>query len=227
MGFSHFLDFPYGYMAGFFLAAALSGGLAAGLAASVASHVFASRLFRWKVLDHARKDIQGAVSAYMEWLATVSGAFAFWKTDLLPAFVPDSTQDQFELNRMRVLFVDQRGQNWLSKLEEYDALLGKFTPAIKAIWLRQMEIQHGFAKVFKCMESDPPLAVKTGERIENLAFDQVQLLADFLYHLQFECLRSVSRRRPRPPRDFARPRIIRTGLGRIRVIQPGDRTARL
>lgn len=210
-------------MEGAFLAAALIGGLSGGLAASLASHALARRLFKFKVLHNARKEINGAVSAYLEWLSSVSGAFAFWKTDLLPAYVPDSPQDEFELNRMRVLFVDQRGQFWLSKLEEYDAILGKFSQAIKALWTRQMEIQHGFADVFKCMESDPPMAVKAGERIENLAFEQIQLLTDFMYHLQFECLRSVAGGRPRAPVDITRPRIVRTALGRIRVIQAGNR----
>lgn len=223
MGYPHFLDFPGGSMEGAFLAAALTGGMAGGLAASAASHFLAKRLFRCKVLDHARKDIKVSISAYMEWLATVSGSFAFWKTDLQPAYVPDSAQDQFELNRMRVLFVDQRGQLWLSKLEEYDALLGKFAHAVKDLWMRQVEIQHGFADVFRFMESDPPLAVQAGERIQNIAFDQVQLLADFLYLLQFECLRSVAGGKPRAPRDLTRPRIVLNFWGRIKVVRPGDR----
>lgn len=207
-----------------FLTAAVIGGLMGGLVASLASYFFSRRLFQAKVLDNARKDIKSPMNAYMEWLTTISGEFAIWKTDLLPAYIPDSPQDQFELNRMRKLYVDQRNQLWLSKLEEYDTVLGKFNPAIKAMWMRQMEIQNGFTEVFKSMETDPPEAVKIGERIENLAFEQAQLVSDFLYHLQYECLRSVATSRPRDPKDLIKTRIVRTGLGRIRVVSPKNAT---
>ena len=129
--FPGFLDGPAGSV---FLSAALMGGLIGsligGLAAVITSYIFSQRLFKSKVLDNARKDIKVPLSAYMEWLTTVSGEFALWKTDLLPAYLPESAQDQIELNRMRKLFVDQRNQLWLSKLEEYDTLLEKFNPAI-------------------------------------------------------------------------------------------------
>lgn len=196
------------------------GSLIGGMAAAVFAYVFSRRLFKSKVLDNARKDIKVPMSGYIEWLTTVAGEFALWKTDLLPAYIPDSSQDQFELNRMRKLFVDQRNQLWLSKLEEYDTLLEKFNPAIKAMWFRQMELHEAFSKVFKCLESDPPEAVKTGERIESLAFEQCQLVSDFLYHLQYECLRSVATARPRAPKDIVKPRIVRTGFGRIKVVSP-------
>lgn len=199
---------------------ALLGSLIGGLASVTTAYVFSRRLFKSKVLDNARKDIKGPLSAYMEWLTTVSGEFALWKTDLLPAYIPDSSQDQFELNRMRKLFVDQRNQLWLSKLEEYDTLLEKFNPAIKAMWFRQMELHEAFTKVFKSLESDPPEAVKAGEKIEGLAFEQGQLVSDFLYHLQYECLRSVATARPRAPKDVVKPRIVRTALGRIKVMMP-------
>jgi hypothetical protein len=209
-----------------FLTAALMGGLVGalvgGLGAAGTAYFFSRRLFKSKVLDNARKDIKGPLSGYMEWLTTVSGEFSLWKTDLLPAYIPDSAQDQFELNRMRKLFVDQRNQLWLSKLEEYDTLLAKFNPAIKAMWFRQMELHEGFSKVFKALESDPPEAVKAGERIETLAFEQGQLVSDFLYHLQYECLRSVATARPRTPKEVAKPRIVRTALGRIKVVLPKD-----
>ncbi|MEO7957121.1 MAG: hypothetical protein ABIW76_10580 [Fibrobacteria bacterium] len=198
------------------------GGLLGGLAVAITAHLFSQRLFKSKVLDNARKDINGPLSAYMEWLTTVSGEFALWKTDLIPAYIPDSTKDQFELNRMRKLFVDQRNQLWFSKLEEYDTLLEKFNPAIKAMWFRQTELHEGFSMVFKSLESDPPEAAKAGERIEGLAFEQGQLVSDFLYHLQFECLRAVASARPRTPKNIVKPRIVRTALGRIRVVTPRD-----
>ena len=214
-----------------FLASALIGGvfgsLIGGFAAAVFTYAFSQKLFKSKVLDNARKDIKGPLGAYIEWLTTVSGEFALWKTDLLPAYIADSSQDQFELNRMRKLFVDQRNQLWLSKLEEYDTLLEKFNPAIKAMWFRQMELHEAFSKVFKTLESDPPDAVKTGERIESLAFEQSQLVSDFLYHLQYECLRSVATARPRMPKEIIKPRIVRTALGRIKVLVPGNSQSRL
>jgi hypothetical protein len=214
-----------------FLTSAIVGGifgsLIGGMAAAVFAYVFSRRLFKSKVLDNARKDIKVPMSGYIEWLTTVAGEFALWKTDLLPAYIPDSSQDQFELNRMRKLFVDQRNQLWLSKLEEYDTLLEKFNPAIKAMWFRQMELHESFSKVFKCLESDPPEAVKTGERIEGLAFEQCQLVSDFLYHLQYECLRSVATARPRAPKDLVKPRIVRTGFGRIKVVSPKESPSQL
>jgi hypothetical protein len=209
-----------------FLLAALFGGvigsLIGGLAAALTAYWFSRRLFKSKVLDNARKDIKAPLSAYTEWLTTVSGEFAQWKTDLLGAFLPDSSQDQFELNRMRKLFVDQRNQLWITKLEEYDTLLEKFNPAIKVLWFRQMELQESFSLVFNCMESDPPAAIAAGEKIEELAFEQCQLVSDFLYHLQYECLRSVASARPRAPRDIIKPRIVRTVTGRIKVALPKD-----
>jgi hypothetical protein len=226
MGFPHLYGFLSESGESVFLGAAIVGGvlgsLIGGLAAAVTTYIFSQRLFKSKVLDNARKDIKGPLSAYMEWLTTVSGEFALWKTDLLPAYLPDSSQDQFELNRMRKLFVDQRNQLWLSKLEEYDTLLEKFNPAIKAMWFRQAELHEGFSMVFKSLESDPPEAVKAGERIESLAFEQGQLVSDFLYHLQYECLRSVATARPRTPKNIVKPRIVRTVLGRIRVVTPYD-----
>jgi hypothetical protein len=226
MGFPHILGFLAGPGETVFLTAALLGGLIGsligGLAAAITAYLFSQRLFKSKVLDNARKDIKGPLSSYMEWLTTVSGEFALWKTDLIPAYIPDSAQDQFELNRMRKLFVDQRNQLWLSKLEEYDTLLEKFNPAIKEMWFRQLELHEGFSKVFKSLESDPPEAVKAGEKIESLAFEQGQLVSDFLYHLQYECLRSVATAKPRMPKTIVKPRIIRTALGRIRVVTPMD-----
>lgn len=214
-----------------FLGTALFGGLVGsligGLAAAITTYLFSRKLFKSKVLDNARKDIKVPLSSYMEWLTTVSGEFALWKTDLIAAFIPDSAQDQFELNRMRKLFVDQRNQLWLAKLEEYDTLLEKFNPAIKAMWFRQMELHEGFARVFKTLESDPPEAVKAGERIETLAFEQGQLVSDFLYHLQYECLRSVATARPRTPKNIIKPRIVRTAMGRIRVVTPKDQDSAL
>jgi hypothetical protein len=226
MGFPHLSGLLSESGESVFLGAAIVGGaigsLIGGLAAALTAYLFSRRLFKSRVLDNARKDINGPLTAYMEWLTTVSGEFALWKTDLIPAYIPDSSQDQFELNRMRKLFVDQRNQLWLSKLEEYDTLLEKFNPAIKAMWFRQMELHEGFTAVFKLLESDPPEAVKAGERLEGLAFEQGQLVSDFLYHLQYECLRFVATARPRMPKNIVKPRIVRTALGRIRVVTPND-----
>ncbi|GEM_PF-3048896 len=230
MAFPHLLGFlgETGERVFLFSAAlgALAGSLAGGLASALVAYVFARRLFKSRVLDQARKDITVPVSAYMEWLTVVSGEFALWKTDLLPAYIAESAQDQFELNRMRKLFVDQRNALWLSKLEEYDTLLAKFNSAIKAMWMRQMELHEGFSRVFKSLEDDPPDAVKAGERIETLAFEQGQLVSDFLYHLQYECLRSVATAKPRTPKNLIKPRIIRTPSGRIRLVTPEDPGAR-
>ena len=230
-----FLPLLSGFSAGagdhVFLGTAVFGGLigslVGGLAAAVTTYLFSRKLFKSKVLDSARKDIKVPLSSYMEWLTTVSGEFALWKTDLIPAYLPDSAKDQFELNRMRKLFVDQRNQLWLAKLEEYDTLLEKFNPAIKAMWFRQMELHEGFSRVFKTLESDPPEAAKAGERIESLAFEQGQLVSDFLYHLQYECLRSIATARPRTPKNIIKPRIVRTALGRIRVVTPKDQDSLL
>jgi hypothetical protein len=199
---------------------ALVGCLVGGLATTLITYFFAHRLFKSKVLNQARKDISGPLSAYMEWLTTVSGEFALWKSDLLPAYISESTHDQFELNRMRKLFVDQRNSLWISKLEEYDTLLAKFNPAIKAMWIRQMELHESFTMVFENLDQNPDTAVSIGSRIETLAFEQGQLVSDFLYHLQYECLHSVATAKPRNPKSIIKPRIIRTTLGRIRLVTP-------
>ena len=209
-----------------FLASAVIGGLLGsllgGLASAWAAYAFARHMFRNKVLDHARKEIKAPLGAYMEWLTTVSGEFALWKTELLPSFLADSGQDQFELNRMRKLFVDQRNTLWVARLEEYDAILPKFSSAIKAMWIRQTEISESFDHIFRNLEVDPPEAVNAGERIETLAFEQGQLVSDFLYQLQYECLRSVAKRKPRIPRDLVKPRIIRTSFGQVRLVSPKE-----
>lgn len=209
-----------------FLASAVLGGLVGSLAGGMASawfaYAFARRLFRNQVLDHARKELKAPLGAYMEWLATVSGEFAVWKSELLPSFLPDSGQDQFELNRMRKLFVDQRNSLWMARLEEYDAILPSFASVSKAMWIRQTEIAGNFDRVFLNLETDPPEAAKAGERLETLAFEQGQLVSDFLYQLQYECLRSVARRKPRSPRDQVKPRIVRTSLGRVRLVSPKE-----
>jgi hypothetical protein len=224
MAFSQFLSFLAGPQSTLFIGSAglgaLAGCLVGGLATILISNIFARRLFKSQVLDQARRDIAGSLSAYQEWLTTVSGEFALWKLELLSAYISDSGHDQFELNRMRKLFVDQRNVLWLTKLEEYDTLLGKFNPAIKAMWIRQMELHDGFSRVFKNLESDPNQTVKAGERIETLAFEQGQLVSDFLYHLQYECLRSIATAKPRSPKIIIKPRIIRTALGRIRLVTP-------
>jgi hypothetical protein len=201
----------------------LVGGLLAGFAAAVATYIFSRKLFKSKILDHARREIKEPLGAYMEWLTNVAGEFSLWKADLLPAFLSDSTRDIQELNRMRRLFVDQRNSLWLSKLEEYDTLLHKFNPVIRGMWFRQMEINECFNQVFRCLESDPPEALQAGEKIETLAFEQCQLTTDFLYQLQYECLRTVAARKRRMPRDQVKPRIVRTHFGRIKLMIPGKR----
>lgn len=209
-----------------FLASAVMGGLLGsligGIASGWAAYAFARRMFRNRVLDHARKEIKAPVGAYMEWLTLVSGEFALWKSELLPSFLADSSQDQFQLNRMRKLFVDQRNSLWITRIEEYDAILPKFSQAVKAMWIRQTEINETFDRVFRNLETDPPEAVKAGERIETLAFEQGQLVSDFLYQLQYECLRDVATRRPKALRDPVKPRIVRTSFGKVRMVTPKE-----
>jgi hypothetical protein len=203
-----------------FLSAALMGGMSGGLGGAALAYFFSRRLFRSQVMREALQEIREPLAAYMDWLATVSGEFSLWKSDLLPAFVPDSPQDQFELNRMRKLFVDQRNQRWMDVLEAYDTLLARFTPAIKSMWLRQAELHEAFSRIFRNLESDPPEAARGGERLANLAFEQNQLVSDFLYHLQYECLKPVASARPRKPKALLKPRIVRTAWGRIKVVGP-------
>jgi hypothetical protein len=207
------------FLASAFLGA-LAGCLAGGLATAWGAHALARRMFRNHVLDHARKELKGPLADYSEWLASVHGSFAMWKLDLLPAYLPDSGQDQFELNRMRRLFVDQRNALWIDRLEEYDAILPNLAPAVKDLWMRQGGIAECFDAVFRHIESDPPEAAKAGERLEALAFEQGQLVSDLIYHLQYECLRDIAARKPRVPGDLVKPRLIRTGSGKVRVASP-------
>ncbi len=207
----------------FFLSAAvgaLFGCLVGGMATLFVTYFFARRLFKSKILDQARQEISIPLSAYREWLTMVAGEFALWNTELLPAYLSESAQDQFELNRMRKLYVDPRNTLWLAKLEEYDTMLAKFNPSIKSMWTQQQEINDRFSHVFINLEKNPPEAVKAGKRLETLAFEQGQLVSDFLYHLQYECLRSVATSRPSMPNVLIKPRIIRTGIGKIRIISP-------
>lgn len=203
-----------------FLSAALMGGMSGGLGGAALAYFFSRRLFRSQVMREALQEIREPMSSYMDWLETVSGEFSLWKADLLPAFVPDSPQDQFELNRMRKLFVDRRSQRWLDVLEAYDTLLARFTPAVNAIWSRQAELHEAFSRIFKNLESDPPEAARGGQLIENLAFEQNQLVSDFLYHLQYECLKPAASARPRKPKAPIKARIVRTAWGRIKVVGP-------
>jgi hypothetical protein len=200
----------------------LLGTLIGGIATASAAYAFALRMFRNQVLDHARKEIKGPLGAYAEWLTAVSGEFALWKADLLPSFLPDSGQDQFELNRMRKLFVDQRNAQWIARLEEYDAILPAFAPAITALWVRQTEIAQAFDAVFRNLEADPPEAVRAGGRLETLAFEQTQLVSDFLHQLQYECLRAVARRKPRAPGNLVKPRMVRTRFGTVQIASPRE-----
>lgn len=209
------------------LLGALFGALVGGIATAWTAHAFARRMFRNQVLDHARKEIKGPLGAYAEWLTAVSGEFALWKSDLLPSYLPGSGQDQVELNRMRKLFVDQRNVQWINRLEEYDAILPAFAPAIRELWVRQTGIAQDFDAVFRNLEANPPQAVKAGERIETLAFEQSQLVSDLLHQIQYECLRAVAKRKPKAPRDLVKPRIVRTGLGQVRVVAPKEFQAKL
>lgn len=199
---------------------ALAGALVGGLTSAWAAYALALRMFRNQVLDQARKEIRGPMGLYLEWLTAVSADFALWKADLIPAYLPDSGKDQYELNRMRKLYVDPRNTLWLSRLEEYDAILPRFRQVIKELWIRQAALNRGFDTVFRNLETDPPEAMKAGEHLESMAFEQIQLVSDFLHQLQYECLRSIATRHPRPPRDIVKPRIIRTAFGRIKVVSP-------
>ena len=207
--------------------ATLIGALVGGLASALVTYAFARNFFRSKVLDFARREIKEPLSAYAEWLTALAGEFSLWKNDLLPAYLGESSQDQFELNRMRKLFVDQRNTMWFAKLEEYEVLLAKFKSVIKALWIRQTELGEGFHQVFKYLETDPPEAVKAGARIETLAFEQTQLVIDLLYQLQYECLRTVASGKPRAPKDLVKPRIVRMSFGRIRLVSPQPMSARI
>jgi hypothetical protein len=201
---------------------ALLGSLFGGVASAWAAYAFARRMFRDQVLDHARREIKGPLGAYVEWLTTVSGEFALWKADLLSSYLPDSGQDQFELNRMRKLFVDQRNVLWIDRLEEYEAILPAFAPAVTALWVRQTEIAQAFDTVFRNLEADPPLAAEAGNRIEALAFEQSRLVSDLLHQLQYECLRAVAKRKPKARRGLVKPRIVRGSFGRVQVVTPKE-----
>ncbi len=209
-----------------FLVSGLIGGLVGcligGLSSTLLAYIFGRRLFTSGVMDQARKDVTVPLSAYVDWLTTVAGEISLWKIELLPSYLAESSKHQFELNRMRKLFVDQRSTIWLSKLEEYDTLLSKFNPALKAMWIRQMEVHDAFTRVFTNLEFDSQEALSAGKRIETLVFEQSQLVSDLLYHLQYECLKSIATAKPRSPKILMKPRIIRTAFGRIRLVTPKE-----
>lgn len=182
--------------------------------------IMSKRLHRMRVLDHARRDLKGPVAEYIDWLHALGGEFPLWRQDLLPVFRADSPRDQFELNRMRKLFVDPRSSTWFARLEEYEGLLGKFSQVIQAIWHRQAEIGERFHRVLSRIGDQPAMALNAAEQIEALAFEQAQLASDFMDHLQYECLKSVIGRGPRSGIGPRKVKIVRTALGNIRLEEP-------
>lgn len=202
------------------LSGAMVGGVIAGIMTLAVSWRLAKRLHKMRVLDHARRELKAPLTAYIEWLHAVSSEFSQWRVDLIPHYRANHAKDQEQLNRMRALFVDVRNVSWFERLEEYDTLLGLFQKAIKAMWFRQTEIGMTFASVLENIESNPEETLLKAEKLETIAFEQSQLVSDFIYHLQYECLKSIATQKPRRPRDIRKPRIIRTAFGGIKVVQP-------
>ena len=194
-------------------ASVTAGTLLGGLASCLAAYVFARRLSRIRVLDRFRQEIKETLSAYVDWLGAVAGEFSLWKIHLLPCFLPYSEKDQFELSRMRQLYVDRRNAAWMAKLEEDDLILGKFQAPIRELWSRQSELGDHFILAFKYLESDPPEAARAGEKLEAMAFEQSQAVSDFRYQLQYECLRGLATGYPPAAREPLRIPMPRNTVG--------------
>ncbi len=208
-------------MAGFI--GAVLGSALTGAIGLTGVWIMSKRLHRMRVLEYARRDLKGPVAEYIDWLHTLGGEFPLWRQDLLPVYRSDSARDQFELNRMRKLFVDPRSSTWFARLEEYEGLFGKFSRVIQAIWHRQAEIGERFHRVLSRISDQPALALNAAEQIEVLAFEQAQLVSDFMEHLQFECLKSVVGQRPGRSIGPRKVKIVRTVLGNIRLEEPALR----
>lgn len=202
------------------MAAFLGGALLSGLFLAMAVHFYSLRIFRWRVLDEVRRELRDPLNRYVEWLHAVSAEFSVWKNGFLLRYAANNPLDQQELNRLRRLFIDARGQSWFNRLEEYEPVLGRFRKAAKELWIRQAQIHEQFHLVFRQLEQNPSAASESGHSLENLAFAQSQLVSDFLYHLQYECLKAVADSKPKAGRGVVKPRLERTFLGHIRVAEP-------
>jgi hypothetical protein len=199
---------------------AILGGFVTGCICLIGVWLMSKKLHRMRVLDHVRRELKGPVIEYIDWLHTIAGEFPNWRRDLISGFRPQSAQDQFELNRMRKLFVDPRSTLWFARLEEYESLLGKFSRVIQGIWLRQAEIGECFHRILSGIESNTALANQAANKIEKLAFEQAQLASDFIDHLQYECLKSVMGRPPKRTATAPTAKIVRTLLGSLRIDEP-------
>jgi|GEM_PF-5290416 len=174
-----------------YFAGAVSGGLLSGALSLLGVWWMSKRLHRMRVLDHARRELKGPVGDYIEWLHALGAEFPAWRKGLIPSFQPGNNRDEYEINRMRKLFVDARSSAWFGKLEEYDFLLGKFSPVINAMWARQAEIGERFHRVLSRIGQWPQLSIEAAEQLEGFAFEQAQLASVFIGQVQSECLKSV------------------------------------
>jgi hypothetical protein len=195
------------------------GGMVTGLLSLLAFWLLAKRLQRLRILDHTRLELKGPVIDYIDWLHAISGEFPQWRRDLIPGFQMQSGRDQFELNRMRKLFVDPRSSTWFARLEEYELLLAKFGEVIQKMWRHQAEIGERFHRVLSQVESHSAAASKAAEELEELAFEQSQLAHEFMDHLQYECLKPFAPRKLNS-RQSRHNRIRRTAMGNIKIVEP-------
>jgi hypothetical protein len=198
------------------------GILSAGIFMAAAVHLYSRRLFRWRVLDEVRRELRDPLMDYVDWLHEVSAQSSAWKGSLMQSFAALGARDPHEVNRLRRLFIDPRSQAWFDRLEEYETVLGRFRNAVKELWIRQVQIQEHFNSVLRLLESSPTEAAEFGRILEHLAFEQSQLVSDFLYHLQYECLKSVADAAPKSVKKARgkKTRLERTSMGRIRPVSP-------
>ncbi len=172
------------------------GVLLAGAVFAATSHFYSLRIFRWQILDEIRRELRNPMAAYVEWLHAVSAEFSVWKNDFLPHFMPENARDRYELNRLRSLYVDPRGQLWSHRLEEYAPVLQKFQRELAKLKIRQTQIHGDFYAVFQFLDQHPPMAVEPAQRLENLAFEQSQLVGEFMHRLQHDFLTAISAPHP-------------------------------
>lgn len=202
--------------------------LVSGLVSSVLTSLLAlaavwfmsKRLHRMRVLDHARRELRPPMVDYVDWLHALNGEFPLWRRELIPLYRPHLARDQNELNRLRRLFVDPRSSTWFARLNEYGPMLEKFDAVIATMWRQQADIGERFHRVLTGIEADPEASLRAAEELEVIAFEQAQLVAEFMEHLQYECLKSVIGRKPLRTDAQRKLRIERTSLGGIRMAQP-------
>ncbi len=207
------------------LAGMLAGLILGGFLTIWVAYRLSRRVFRTRVLEMARRELREPLHAYMDWLNSVSAEFSIWKSTLLPTFIAESNRDQVELNRMRKLFVDPRNTVWMQRLEEFDAVLGRFRDAVNGLWRRQILISEHFDALFHAIDTDAAESVSRAESLEDIAFDQAQLVGDFLYHLQYESLQGIADSPPKHTGIRRTARIRRTRFGRIELQEEPTLTA--